>query len=111
MFFVSMKGLELSCTLPTWLSVHQTDDKSTSIMWQCTGHKTPMDCCCWLQTCTYPKAEIIFILPVPKVRTKLIFFSLLWWGDGSYNLWGNTYEVFLDYTQQMLYFISDSCVC
>ena len=78
MFFVSMKGLELSCTLPTWLSVHQTDDKSTSIM--CTGHKTPMDCCCWLQTYTYPKAEIIFILP-PKVRT-IIFFSLLWWGDG-----------------------------
>ena len=30
-FFVSMKGLELSCTLPTWLSVHQTDDKITSI--------------------------------------------------------------------------------
>ena len=69
MFFVSMKGLELNCTLPTWLSVHQTDDKSTSIMCTELGHKMPMDCCCWLQTYTYPKAEIIFIVPLPKVRT------------------------------------------
>ena len=96
MFFVSMKGLELSCTLsvqlsstlPTWLSVHQTDDKSTSIM--CTGHKTPMDCCCWLQTYTYPKAEIISYY-LYQSENYVNFFSLLWWGDGSYNLWGNTY--------------------
>ena len=78
LFFVSMKGLELNCTLPSWLSVHQTNDYSTSIM--CTGHKTPMDCCCWLQTYTYPKAEIIFIVPLPKVRTTLIFFSFVMGG-------------------------------
>ena len=83
MFFVSMKCLELNCTLPRWLSVHQTDDKSTSIMCR------------------------IYISKSRHITsTKSENYVLLWWGDGSYNLWGNTYEVFLDYTQQMLYFIS-----
>ena len=36
-------------------------DKGTSIV--CTGHKTPMDCCCWFKAYT-------------KVRTKLIFIFL-----------------------------------
>ena len=93
MFFVSMKGVELSCTLPTWPSVHQTDDKSTSIM--CTRRAQDAYGLILLV------ADVYILKSRLYQKCELSIFSpgsfVVHGEDGSYNL--------------MLHFISHCCVC
>ena len=74
------------CPLPVLVCygpyVHQTDDKSTSIMCTLQGRTIRTPVACWRLTDTYQKMRTKFIL----------FFSFLVGArDGSYNLWDNTY--------------------